>query len=378
VRPTILIAGGGTGGHVFPGLAVADALTSLADVSVVFGGSPRGIEKDVIPKRGYDLELLDISPIKGGGPTRAAKGAFIAARATLRALSLVRALRPCAVLSVGGYAAGPFALASVLLGIPLAIMEPNGVLGLTNRMLSPVSRRAYIAWPNLEPRVRKGTARVVGVPLRKGFEPSAYEPKSDLTVLVMGGSGGAEALNERVPRALALVAASHPNLRVVHQTGRDRDVNVRALYTQLGLQNTVVSPFLEDVPTQLASADLVIARAGAGTVAEIAAVGRPSILVPFPFAADDHQTKNARALEGFGASVCVPQEDATVDRLAREALAILSDDARRARMAESACRAGKPHAAYDVAGDLLSLAGVALKIAKNGKSNGRSSHAEAR
>ncbi len=378
MKPTILIAGGGTGGHVFPGLAVADALTALADVRVVFGGSPRGIEKDVIPKRGYPLELLDISPIKGGGPRRAARGAFMAARATLRALSVVRALRPCAVLSVGGYAAGPFALAAVLTGVPLAIMEPNGVLGLTNRVLAPLSKRAYIAWPELQARVRSGTARVVGVPLRQGFEPSVYAPKTDLAVLVMGGSGGAEALNERVPRALARVRERLSNVRIVHQTGRDRDAAVRALYKSLGLENTVVSPFLDDVPTELASADLVIARAGAGTVAEIASVGRPSILVPFPFAADDHQTKNARALERLGATVCLPQADATIDRLAREANAILTDHARRSRMAESAREAGKPHAAYDVAGDLLALGGVVLKVAKNGKSNGRTSHAEAR
>ena len=282
MKPTILIAGGGTGGHVFPGLAVADALTSLADVRVVFGGSPRGIEKDVIPKRGYELELLDIAPIKGGGATRAAKGAFTAARATLRALSVVRAMRPSAVLSVGGYAAGPFALAAVLLGVPLAIMEPNGAIGLTNRVLAPVSKRAYIAWPELQSRVRAGTARVVGVTLRKGLEPSPYDRKRDLQVLVMGGSLGAEALNERVPQALARVIEKVPNVHIVHQTGRDRDVEVRALYTRLGLKTAVVSPFLDDVPTKLASADLVIARSGAGTVAEIASVGLPSILVPFP------------------------------------------------------------------------------------------------
>lgn len=377
---TILIAGGGTGGHVFPGLAVADALTSLADVRVVFGGSPRGIEKDVIPSRGYALELLDISPIKGGGARRAAKGAFVAARATLRALSIVRALSPSAVLSVGGYAAGPFALASVLLGVPLAIMEPNGVLGFTNRVLSPLSKRAYIAWPELESRVKRGTARLVGVPLRKGFEPADHVARATLDVLVMGGSQGAEALNDRVPRALASIAAELPNFRIVHQTGRDRDREVRALYTQLGLDGATVSPFLDDVPARLASADLVIARAGAGTVAEIAAVGRPSILVPFPFAADDHQTKNARALERAGGSVCVPQAEATVERLAKEACAILSSEPLRSRMAEAARAAGKPRAAYDVAGDLLLLGGVPLRIAKsqNGKSNGRSSHAEVR
>ncbi len=368
----ILIAGGGTGGHVFPGLAVADALTSLANVRVVFGGSPRGIEKDVIPSRGYPLELLDIAPLKGGGVKRAAKGAFTAALATLRAVAIVRRVSPSVVLSVGGYAAGPFAIASVLMGVPLAIMEPNGVLGFTNRVLAPMAKRAYLAWPDLESRVKRGTARIVGVPLRKGFEPSAYVTKSTREVLVMGGSQGSEALNERVPRALASLSRKYPGLHVVHQTGKDRDQQVRALYTQVGIQNAVVSPFLEDVPARLASADLVIARAGAGTVAEIAAVGRPSILVPFPFAADDHQAKNARALERMGASVCVLQVDATVERLAREVDALLSSDGTRVGMAEAARSAGKPRAAYDVAGDLLLLGSVPLRIARsqNGKSNG--------
>lgn len=370
MKPVILIAGGGTGGHVFPGLAVADALVALADVEVVFAGSPRGIEKDVVPKRGYRLEMLDVSPIKGGGVRRAAKGALSAARATLRAMSVVRELRPCAVLSVGGYAAGPFALASVLSGAPLAIMEPNGVLGLTNRVLAPVSKRAYVAWPELEAKVRRGTARVVGVPLRRGFEASAYAPRADLRVLVMGGSQGAQALNERVPRALAELAKKHERIRVVHQTGKGHEEAVRAIYTQYGPKDAVVSAFLDDVPTQLAAADLVVARSGAGTVSEIAAVGRASVLVPFPFAADDHQAKNARALERAGGSVCVLQAEASVERLTREIGALLGDAARRTEMAHRAMAVGKPRAAYDVAGDLLLLGEVPLRIAKN--SNGES------
>jgi UDP-N-acetylglucosamine--N-acetylmuramyl-(pentapeptide) pyrophosphoryl-undecaprenol N-acetylglucosamine transferase len=371
-RPVILIAGGGTGGHVFPGLAVADALTGLADVEVVFGGSPRGIEKDVVPPRGYRLELLDVSPIKGGGLSRAAKGAWIAARATVRALSVVRSLSPRAVLSVGGYAAGPFSLAAALARAPLAILEPNGVMGFTNRVLAPVAKRAYLAWPHLEARAKKGAARVVGVPLRKGFEPSVYVTKKPLQVLVMGGSQGAEALNERVPRALAAVARSI-DLSVLHQTGKGRDQAVRATYAELGVRNAVVSEFLQDVPIQLTAADLVLARSGAGTVAEVAAVGRASILVPFPFAADDHQAANARALEQQGGCVCLLQADATVDRLEREIRALLSDDQARVKMADAARGAGKPHAARDVAIDLLALAGIPLRLAargQNGKGKG--------
>ncbi len=365
-RPVVLIAGGGTGGHVFPGLAVADAMTALADVEVVFGGSPRGIEKNVVPPRGYRLEMLDISPIKGGGVSRAARGAWSAARATLRALRVVRQLSPVAVLSVGGYAAGPFALASVLRAVPLGIMEPNDLLGFTNRVLAPFAQRAYIAWSDLTPRVRSGSARVFGVPLRRGFKPSNYVPSSGaLRVLVMGGSQGAQALNQRVPRAIAGLAAAFPGLRVVHQTGRGAEAEVAGEYAQLGFESATVLPFLDDVPEQLAAADIVIARSGAGSVAEVAAVGRASLLVPFPFAADDHQAKNARALERAGGSVCVLQQEATVERIARELGALLADASMRVAMADAARAVGKPDAAHAVALDLLQLAGVTLRDASS-------------
>jgi len=308
-----------------------------------------------------------VSPIKGGGLSRAAKGAWIAARATLKALAVVRALAPRAVLSVGGYAAGPFSLAAALARAPLAILEPNGVMGFTNRVLAPVASRAYLAWPHLEGRARKGAARVLGVPLRKGFEPSSYSPATPPRVLVMGGSQGAEALNERAPRA---IAAAERDVRVVHQTGKGRDAAVRAIYAELGLRDVTVTEFLHDVPAQLAAADLVLARSGAGTVAEVAAVGRASILVPFPFAADDHQAENARALERQGGCVCLVQSDGTVSRLEHEIRALLSDDASRIRMADAARRAGKPHAARDVATDLLSLAGIPPRLARGKGLNG--------
>ena len=155
-RPRIIIAGGGTGGHVFPGLAVADALRALADVEVVFCGTARGIEKDVVPTRGYRLELLDVKPMKGGGATRAIGGALSAARATLASLRLVRAIAPKAVLSVGGYAGGPVTLAAALSRVPITIFEPNGVLGLTNRLLAPLAKRAYVTWPDVAARFELG------------------------------------------------------------------------------------------------------------------------------------------------------------------------------------------------------------------------------
>ena len=366
--PCIIVAGGGTGGHVFPGIAVADALRALADVRVVFAGSPRGIEKGVVPARGYRLELLDVRPMKGGGPARMVSGAFFAARAMVKAMSMIRTLRPRAVLSVGGYAAGPVAMAAVLRGIPVAIFEPNGVLGLTNRILAPFAKRGYVAWPEVGAALRAGAARELGVPLRAGFESSPYVARGASRVLVMGGSLGAKALNERLPAALARVAKDVPSLSVLHQTGKGADADVRALYMRLGLAADV-QPFLDDVAGAVADADLVVARSGAGTVAEIAAVGRAAIYLPFPFAADDHQQKNAEAMARMGGAVCVPQQDATEERLVATIGGLLRDDARRTTMADAARAAGKPHAAHDVAGDLLALGGVPLRLART-KTNG--------
>lgn len=358
--PSILIAGGGTGGHVFPGLAVADALRELANVEVTFAGTPRGIEGRVVPARGYRLELLEVEPMTGGGAARAVKGAAVAAAATARALKVVRRVAPRVVLSVGGYAAGPFSLAAAMLRIPVAVFEPNATVGLTNRLLAPLAKRAYVAWPEAAARFRDGVARTLGVPLRAGFTPKPYLARDTARVLVMGGSQGAAALNERLPQAVALVAKKIPALSILHQAGRDRDAAVRDAYARNGFADVVVAPFLDDVAKEIALADVVVARAGAGSVAEIAAIGRASILVPFPHAADDHQAKNAESLARAGGAIALRQEAADSTRLAMELVALLGDDAARVKMAEAARAHGKPTAAHDVARDLLELAGIPL------------------
>lgn len=365
----ILIAGGGTGGHVFPGLAVAGALARLADVDITFAGSPRGLEKTIVPQHGFDLELLDVEPMKGGGPARAIRGALVAAKAMRAARVVVSRLKPLACLSVGGYAAGPAALACISSGVPVAILEPNSILGFANRVLAPFAKRAYVAWADTARVFRGGKAHLYGVPLRAGFEPRSYAPHAGpKRVLVLGGSQGAQALNERVPQALADVAKRH-DMVIVHQAGRDRDVDVATAYEKAGLRSGVqVVPFLDQVAQQMATADVIVARAGAVTVAEIAAIGRASLLVPFPHAADDHQAKNAMALAELGGSVCIRQEAADASRIASELDAILGDDDRRVRMASAAREHGRPHAAEDIARDLLGLAGIAAK--PRSKANG--------
>jgi len=356
-RPTILIAGGGTGGHVFPAVAVAEALQALADVDVVFCGTARGVETRVVPGRGWRLELLDVEPMTGGGPARALRGAVMAARATVRALGLVRSLGPKAVLSVGGYAAGPVSLAAALLGVPMAVVEPNNVVGLTNRVLAPFARRAYVVWEEAGVRFRASARRAYGVPLRAGFSPRPYAPRGTARVLVLGGSQGAAALNERMPQAMARIRGL-PALEVVHQAGRDRDAAVRAAYQREGVQGVSVVPFIDDVAKALSEADVVVARAGASSIAELTVVGRAAVLVPFPHAAADHQAKNAEALARVGAAVCLRQEAADPIRLATEIERLLRDDIARSRMANASRACGKPGAARDVAADLLVLAGI--------------------
>ncbi|UQA60013.1 undecaprenyldiphospho-muramoylpentapeptide beta-N-acetylglucosaminyltransferase [Polyangium aurulentum] len=357
---TILLAGGGTGGHVFPMLAVGDALAAIEPgTRVVYVGTARGIEARVVPEQGGELELLDILPLRGGGVSGFFKGVTHAAASIPAARDLVRKIKPQAVLSVGGYAGGPVSLAARTLGVPVGILEPNSVLGLSNRLLTPFAERAYTAFPETDRFFRPSIVRRFGVPLRKTFAPVPYEPVAGrLSILVLGGSQGAKALNETVPRAISRARDRAAHIDVVHQTGREREAGTRALYASLGVESihAEVVPFIDDMAAALARADVVIARAGASTLAELCAVGRASILVPYPFAADDHQLKNARSLERRGAAIAIPQEEATDMRIAEEIGLLAMDHDRRALMAKNAAAIGVPDAARRVAEDLLGLA----------------------
>lgn len=362
---TVLIAGGGTGGHVFPMIAVGDAVKAAdPEANVVYVGTAKGMEARVMPARGDDLELLPVAPLRGGGLVGFAKGAARAVLTMPEALRLVSRRKPNVVMSVGGYAAGPVAIAARALGVPVTLLEPNGVLGLSNKLLAPFVVRAYTGFAGAERNLRPSIVRKSGVPLRGAFERIAYEPDpAHFRVLVVGGSLGAKALNEAMPEAFSRLLAAFPHASIVHQTGRDRDAATRADYAARGLVSSEdgpvrVVPFLDAVAREVARADVVVQRAGASSLAELCAIGRPSILVPFPFAADQHQLVNARSLEKAGAAVALPQDEATPERLAAELAALAGDASRRQRMAERAAAEGKPAAAADVAADLLDLARV--------------------
>lgn len=352
---TVLIAGGGTGGHVYPMIAVGDAiLRERPEARVVYVGTGRGIETRVCGQRGDTLELLDVLPLRGGGVRGAIRGSWRALMTLSHARRLVKRLAPDVVFSVGGYAAGPVTLAARLSGIPVTLLEPNAVLGFTNRVLSRLVRRAYVAFPETAAGLPGGVARYTGVPLRQRFMPLPLVDRARPQVLVMGGSQGAQALNETLPHAFAACRSSI-DFDIVHQTGRDKDADVRARYRRLGIDATIVT-FIDDVAAALADADLVIERSGAGSLAELCAIGRPAILVPYPHAADDHQRHNAESLARAGAAVCVTQRDASVERLATELGRLLGDRAVLAEMARAASERGRPDAAAVVARDLLALA----------------------
>ncbi len=351
----ILVAAGGTGGHVFPGLALADELRARYACEVVFVGTPRGIENKVVPQHGYRLELLQVEPMKGGGVSRALRGGTIAAWQSLRAIGLVARERPSAFVSIGGYAAGPIGVASIAAFVPLALVEPNGHPGLTNRLLAPFADRVFVAWPHLKSLGREGRARVDGVPLRSAFGPRPVPKRAGLRVLVLGGSQGARSLNERMPEAVGRLGLMRNELSVVHQCGKNAEA-VEEAYRKAGFSQVEVVPFIDDVASAIAAADLVVGRAGAVSVAEICAIGRPSILIPFPHAADDHQAANALALQEAGGAICIREEAADPVRLAVELERLLADHDRLRAMGNAARDAGRPDAAKVIAGEIARLA----------------------
>jgi UDP-N-acetylglucosamine--N-acetylmuramyl-(pentapeptide) pyrophosphoryl-undecaprenol N-acetylglucosamine transferase len=348
---TILIAAGGTGGHLFPGIAVADELKARdPETRVVFVGTPRGLESRLVPQAGYELEMLPILPLNGVGPVRLLKGLLALPWAMLKAVQLVRRLRPFAVLGVGGYAGGPTVLVAALLGIPTVILEPNAKPGFTNRVLKPFVRHAACSYD--EARREFGSKGVVtGNPVRGGFAklaPKWHVPP--MTLLAFGGSQGARIINKTLAAALPLLPG-RDQVRIVHQTGPASHDEVAAAYKTAGREAEVLA-FLDDMQARFAQADLVLCRSGATTAAELTAAGKASVLVPFALAADDHQRSNARALESAGAARMIEEKDLTPERLAAVLGELLGDTARLTAMEEAARKLARPDAAARVA-DLL-------------------------
>ena len=309
-----LVMAGGTGGHIFPGLAVAQALRS-AGWQVRWLGAPDSMESRIVPPRGFSMELIDFQGVRGKGRLALLAAPWRLARACWQSLAVLRRLRPSVVVGLGGYISLPAGLTAALLRIPLVLHEQNAVAGLANRVLARLAQRVFSAYPNALP-----AAHWVGNPLRAEFLQQATPQQrfaarsGPLRMLVVGGSLGARALNTVVPQALALIA---PEQRptVIHQSGEKQIDELRANYAAAGVAATL-TPFIDNTAQAFAEADLVLCRAGASTVTEIAAVGAAAVFVPFPFAVDDHQTHNARFLVEAGGGWLLPQPQLTPAYLA--------------------------------------------------------------
>lgn len=355
-----MVAGGGTGGHVFPGIAVADALgRRVRDLEVCWVGTNRGIEARVLPTTPWRFEPMDIQGINGARGRALFRALARLPRAGLRALALLRADRPHAVLGVGGYAGGPLVAMAAALRIPTAVLEPNAIPGLTNRILARVVRRAFVTHEETVAAFPRGIAEVTGSPVRRAFlsrmaseVPLGERPE----VLVIGGSQGARAINAVVPDALKSLRDRGIVLRVTHQTGAPTRDEVAARYAALGLEAEVTA-FIDDVASVMERASLVVCRAGAMTVAELGILGRPAIYVPLPTAADDHQRRNAEAMTARGAARWIPQPELTASRLAEEIAAVLGDPQRLREMGLKAWETAHPDAAGTIADAILDLAG---------------------
>jgi UDP-N-acetylglucosamine--N-acetylmuramyl-(pentapeptide) pyrophosphoryl-undecaprenol N-acetylglucosamine transferase len=348
---TILIAAGGTGGHLFPALAVADELRRRDPARrVVFVGTPRGLETRLVPRSGYPLVLLPIRPLNRVGVAALLRGLAALPWALLRGFVLVRRERPGAVLGVGGYAGGPVVLVAALLGVRTVILEPNARPGFTNRVLRPFVRHAACAYE--EARLAFGAKGVLtGNPVRAGLARLAPRPhQPPFTLLAFGGSQGSRALNRALVEALPHLPSA-ARLRIVHQTGETMRAEVADAYARAGREAEVLA-FLDDMEARLASADLVLSRAGATTCAELSTAGRAALLVPFAGAADDHQTMNAAVLQRAGAARVLPEAGLDGVTLARAVVELVEEPGRIETMERAARSLARPEAAARVA-DLL-------------------------
>ena len=346
-KPLVMIMAGGTGGHIFPGLAAAYSLLEQ-NFRVHWLGSSNSMEAELVPGHGIDISFIPVTGLRGKGISFLLKAPWRLMISLVKAIHTLRTLKPVCVVGMGGYVTGPGGIAAKLLGIPLVIHEQNAVAGLTNKLLSRIATLVLEAFPGtfskLSSTVRK-KVRLTGNPVRSdisGVMPN--KPHESLRLLVMGGSRGAVAINQIVPQVLKNCDA---RVEVWHQTGKGNFEQCQNNYKQLGV-TARVEPFIKNVAEAYQWADLVLCRSGALTVAELAAAGRPSILIPYPYAVDDHQTANGCYLVDRGAALMIQQKDLNVDILTHEISGLAGDPEQLLAMASSAKLAGLPNATNDV------------------------------
>ncbi|MFN8544757.1 MAG: undecaprenyldiphospho-muramoylpentapeptide beta-N-acetylglucosaminyltransferase [Candidatus Binatia bacterium] len=346
--PAVVIAGGGTGGHLFPGLALADELAARG-WRVVWVGTVAGIEARVVPTTPYPLHLVPGRQVRGGGVARALFGVLALLDGARRACGLLRSLAPQLVVGVGGYASAATVVAARLARLPTVLLEQNAIPGATNRVLGRLAGRVCVGFEAAAAFFPAGRVLHTGNPVRRDILAAAHRsPHARPGLLVFGGSQGAHRLNEVSVEAVRLLGGRAAGIDVVHQTGSADREAVAAGYAAIGVPARV-DAFIDDMATAYAAADLAVSRAGAMSCAELTAVGLPAILVPYPFAADDHQRANAEALRRAGAAEVILDRELTGERLAGAVRGLLGDPAALARAARAALALGRPDAAARVA-----------------------------
>ncbi len=364
-RLRILLTGGGTGGHVYPGLAVAEQLRQLApEADIRFVGTRRGLEATLVPRAGWPFTAIAASGFRGLGMVARLRFLVNFALGGLGSLGLLLRWRPAVVLGTGGYVSAPVIAAARLLGVPCAVQEQNAIPGSVNRLVGRWARRAYLGFAGAAKWFPAGVCVATGNPVRGAMAAAGERPRQARAdsdgarhVLVFGGSGGAATLN----RAVAAAAGGwdgRPGLTMLVQTGpREHAATAAAVAAAAPSGNLSVVPYIDDMAGELARADLVVCRAGAMTLAELHCLGKPAVLVPFPHATDDHQVRNARDCEAAGAAVVLLDAECDGPRLAAAVAELLGDPARLAALGDAARALARPQAARVIASDLLALAG---------------------
>jgi UDP-N-acetylglucosamine--N-acetylmuramyl-(pentapeptide) pyrophosphoryl-undecaprenol N-acetylglucosamine transferase len=353
----VIMAGGGTGGHVIPALAIAQELRSHYGAEVIFVGTARGMETRLVPAAGFDLHLVQVGGLNRVSFATRLKTVLDLPRAVIESSRLIRAFSPDVMVGVGGYASGPAMLAATLHNLPMLAFEPNFYPGFANRMIAPMAKAAAVHFEATCRYFRN--CHVTGVPVRRAFfqvppRPADARP----TLLVFGGSQGAHAINLAVLEALPQLAELLPGIHIIHQTGEKDHVQAQAAYLK-AMISAEVSSFIDDMPGAFARADLLVCRSGASTVAEVTAAGRAAIFVPLPTAADDHQRQNATALAEANAGRLLPQAELTSDRLAQDVVQLLANRPLLAQMSQAARKLSHPNAAAEIARIAAHASGVA-------------------
>ncbi len=353
---TLMIAGGGTGGHIYPAIAIAQEFVQRdASRRAIFVGTQYGLEKTIVPRAGFPIEFISVGGLKRKGAGELLKNLARLPVGFAQAWSVVGKHHPNVVLGVGGYASGPVLLAARLRGVPTAIHEQNAFPGATNRLLARVVTAVAVAFADAGPRLKRPDAVVTGNPVRQEFFKADLRPStSDLRrrLLVFGGSQGSRFLNDTVIGALLFLARLKDRLDIVHQTGPNDVDRVRAAYHASAFANARVVAYLDPIVDEIAAADLVVSRAGAMTIGELAAIGRAAILVPFAAAANNHQEVNARVVERAGAAIVITEGQLTPERLAMAITEVIHDPPRAAQMGSAARTLAAPDASKKIV-DLL-------------------------